>query len=111
MPADPAARAATEVQIKAWRDSAARWESEPSTGEGRKELAERARHAESERDLAMARYHFYEYSAALFEIAIVISSASIVTGVSALLIGVALLGAGGVGLAAIGYFAPLAYHF
>ncbi len=108
---DPAVRAAIEAQQKAWRDTAARWESEPSTGEGRKELTERARHLEEERDLSMAKYHFYEYSAALFEIAIVIASASIVTAVPTLAAVSILLGVGGLGMGAIGFFAPLAFHF
>lgn len=108
---DPAVRAAIEAQQKAWHDTAARWESEPSTGEGRKELAERARHSEEERDLSMAKYHFYEYSAALFEIAIVIASASIVTGVPVLSVVSILLGVGGIGMGAIGFFVPLAFHF
>ncbi len=108
---DPAVRAAIEAQQKAWRDTAARWESEPSTGEGRKELTERARHSEEERDLSMAKYHFYEYSAALFEIAIVIASASIVTGVPVLSVVSILLGVGGIGMGAIGFFMPLAFHF
>jgi hypothetical protein len=109
--ADPAVRAAIEAQQKEWRDTAARWESEPSTGEGRKELTERAQHAEAERDLSMAKYHFYEYSAALFEIAIVIASASIVTSVPILALLSILLGVGGLGMGAIGFFAPLAFHF
>ncbi len=109
--ADPAVRAAIEAQQKAWRDIATRWESEPSTGEGRKELTERARHTEEERDLSMAKYHFFEYSAALFEIAIVVASASIVTAVPLLVLVSMALGVGGMGMGAIGFFAPLAFHF
>ena len=40
--ADPAAKAAIDKQIEAWRATAARYESDSKTGEGRKELAERA---------------------------------------------------------------------
>ncbi len=108
---DPGEKAALEAQQKVWRDNAARWESEPSTGEGRKELAERAKATETERDYSMAKYHLYEYSAALFQVAIVIVSASIVTSVSALAIMGILLGVGGLGLGAIGLLAPLAVHF
>jgi len=109
--ADPVARPATEAQQKAWRDSAARWESEPSTGEGRKELATRAKTSEDHRDLSMAKYHFFEYSAALFQVAIVITSASIVTGVP-LLAGLGgLLGVIGLALGGIGALAPMAFHF
>ncbi len=108
---DPAVRAAIEAQQKAWLATATRWESEPNTGEGRKELSARARHVEEDRDLSMAKYHFYEYSAALFEIAIVIASASIVTSVPVLGLLSILLGVGGIGMGAIGFFAPLAFHF
>jgi len=108
---DPTARAAIEAQLKVWRDTATRWESEPSTGEGRKELTERARETETQRDYSMAKYHLYEYSAALFQVAIVIASASIVTSVSMLAILGVLLGVGGLGFGAIGLLAPLAVHF
>lgn len=108
--ADPGARAALEAQQQAWKDTAARWESEPSTGEGRKELTERAQATETGRDYAMAKYHLYEYSAALFQVAIVVVSASIVTSVSLLAVLGVVLGIGGVGLGAIGLLAPLAVH-
>src|ERR1041385_4271353 len=36
---DPAAKAAQQKQIEDWRKTAERYDSEPSTGEGRKELA------------------------------------------------------------------------
>ena len=107
---DPSARAALEAQRKAWLDTAARWESEPSTGEGRKELTERARATEAERDQSMAKYHLYEYSAALLQVAIVVVSSSIVTSVSLLAVLGIVFGIGGVGLGAIGLLAPLAVH-
>ena len=107
---DSAARAAVEAQQKAWQDTATGWESEPGTGEGRKKLAARARVAEASRELSMAKYHFYEYASALFEIAIVIASASIVTGVPMLALVGVLLGFGGIGLGGIGFFAPQAFH-
>lgn len=108
---DPAVRAAIEAQQKAWRDTAARWESEPDTGEGRKELSQRAQASEKQRDYSMAQYHFYEYGAALFQVAIVVASASIITGVSLLALAGVALGVLGVALGSLGYFAPLAYHF
>ena len=109
--ADPSARAALDAQRKAWLDTAARWESEPSTGEGRKELTERARATETERDHSMAKYHLYEYSAALLQVAIVVVSSSIVTSVSLLAVLGIVFGIGGAGLGAIGLLAPLALHF
>ena len=47
---DPAAKAAIDKQVEAWRATAARYESDPKTGEGRKELAARAKAEEEERD-------------------------------------------------------------
>ena len=108
--ADAAVRAAIEKQQAAWRDNAARWDSEPSTGEGRQELAQRARASEAARDRSMAKYHLYEYSSALFQVAIVIASASIVTGVPLLAGGGLLLGIAGLALGGVGFFAPEALH-
>src|SRR5271154_1042182 len=45
---DAAAKDAMQKQIDAWKKTAARYDSEPSTNEGRKELAERAKGAEEE---------------------------------------------------------------
>ena len=108
--ADGAVRGAIEAQQKAWRDTAARWESEPDTGEGRRELSERARAAEAARERAMARYHLYEYSAAAFQVAIVVASASVVVGVRLLAGGGVLLGVLGLALGALGWLAPGVVH-
>ena len=49
---DDATKAAVQKQIDDWQKTAARYRSEPETGEGTEQLAERAKHAEEERDLA-----------------------------------------------------------
>ena len=49
---DEAAKAAAQKQIDDWQKTAARYRSEPETREGTEQLAERAKHAEEERDLA-----------------------------------------------------------
>jgi hypothetical protein len=41
-------------QIESWKKTAERYQTEPETGEGRKELAERAKAAEKKRDRSMA---------------------------------------------------------
>jgi hypothetical protein len=105
---DAAAKAAMEKQIAAWRQTAARYESDPKTGEGRKELATRARAQEEERDLALAKYHHYELASAAFQIGIVLSSATVITGIVALAWGAGVLGVIGLGLLALGLFAPFA---
>ena len=108
--ADEARRAAMTRQIEGWRESATRWESEPATGEGRRELATRARAAERVRDRSMAAYHHYEVGSAAFQVAIVLASAAIVTSVPLLTILAGVLGAAGLVLTGIGFFAPEAVH-
>lgn len=102
--------AAIEKQQKAWRDTIARWESEPETNEGRRELMARAKVAEEKRDRSMAAYHLYEYGAAAFQVAIVVASASIVTSVPLLAVAGMALGLVGLVLGGFGWLAPLALH-
>jgi hypothetical protein len=97
-------------KIADWKSTVARYESEPETGEGRKELMARAKAAEIKRDRALAAYHQYEVASALVQIAIVLASAHIITGVAALLWISAALGLGGVVFCLIGFFAPTALH-
>lgn len=93
-----------------WTKTAARWDSEPETGEGRKELAARAKSAESRRDTSLARYHHYELGSAAFQIGIVLASAMVITGIAALAWAGAALGVGGIVMLTIGLFAPHAVH-
>lgn len=79
--AEPTAKAALEAQVKRWRDTAARYESEPDTNEGRKELMARAKAAEERRDLTKQRAEVFEISSALLQIGIVLASTAIITGV------------------------------
>src|SRR6201985_1056067 len=103
---DDAARAAAQKQIDDWLKTAARYRSEPETGEGSEQLSERAKHAEEERDLATAKYHHFELASAAFQIAIVLASATIITGMIALAWISGLLTLAGVGIATLGVFAP-----
>src|SRR5450631_3563446 len=82
--ADDATKASLAKQIDDWQKTAARYRSEPETGEGTEQLAERAKKVEEERDLTMARYHHYEIASAAFQIGIVLASATIITGIAAL---------------------------
>jgi hypothetical protein len=108
--ADPAVSDAVAKRLDTWGKTVARWESEPETNEGRRELAARAKEAEKKRDTALARYHHYEVSSAAFQIAIVLASAAVITG--ALVLAYIAIGLGGVGLvfAGIGLFAPHSVH-
>ena len=107
---DPAAKASMQKQIDAWKKTAARYDSEPSTGEGRKELAERAKEAEERRDLALAKYHHYELASAAFQVGIVLASAAVITGALALAWLGGALGILGLALTALGLFVPHAVH-
>ncbi len=107
---DDAAKAALQKQIDDWQKTAARYRSEPETGEGSEQLAERAKHAEHDRDLAMARYHHYEVASAAFQIGIVLASATIITGMIVLAWLSGALAVTGLAFTAIGLFAPHAVH-
>jgi hypothetical protein len=108
---EPAVKTAMDQQIDTWQKTAARYDSEPETHEGRKELTERAKEAEENRDLFMARYHHYELSSAAFQIGIVLASAAVITGMVALAWFAGALGVVGVVLLALGLFAPHAVPF
>src|ERR1035437_5676459 len=53
----PEAKQAIEARIADWKKTVARYEAEPETQEGRKELAARAKIAEEKRDRSLAAYH------------------------------------------------------
>jgi Domain of unknown function (DUF4337) len=107
---DDGAKATLQKQIDEWQKTAARYRSEPETGEGSEQLSERAKHAEHERDLATARYHHFEIASAAFQIGIVLASATIITGIIALAWISGLLAVAGLAFTAIGLFAPQAVH-
>ena len=97
-------------QMDAWKKTADRYQSEPETGEGRNELAARAKEAEKKRERALAAYHHYELASAAVQIAIVLASASIVVATPLLAWIGAGLGVVGVLFCLIGFFAPTAVH-
>ena len=71
--------------IKRYRSRAERYESDPSTGEGKKELLARAKEWEAKRDHAAERDPNFDFAEALFQIAIVLGSVSIVAASRALI--------------------------
>lgn len=81
----PEARAALEAKVRQYRDTAARYESEPDKddpanpikGEGKKELTARAKHFESLRDRAQEQDPNFDFAEALYQIAIVLASVAI----------------------------------
>jgi Domain of unknown function (DUF4337) len=107
---DPDVKAATQKRIAAWQKTADRYQSDPEKHEGRKELEEKARDKEKERDVAFAEYHHYEIASAALQIGIVLASASVITSMVVLAWLGGALGVLGVALMAVGYYAPNALH-
>src|SRR3982074_3356590 len=96
----------SKKQVAKWRETAQRYQSEPETGEGRDQLAARAKEAEKKRDRSMAAYHHYELASAAVQIAIVLASASIITTMPALVWVAGALGVLGVAFCVVGVFIP-----
>ncbi len=105
---DPAIRERLQKRIDGWKATIARYDSEPETNEGRKELIVRAKAAEARRDISSARDDKYDIVSGLLQIAIVVASAAIITGVTLLAWTGAGLGALGLALMIIAEVAPTA---
>ena len=103
---DAAAKATMTKTIENWKKNAARYNDEPETNEGRKQLAARAKTAEHQRDEALARYHNYELASAAFQIGIVLASATIITGMMVLAWLSGALGVAGLAFTAFGLWTP-----
>ncbi|HEY7383822.1 MAG TPA: DUF4337 domain-containing protein [Beijerinckiaceae bacterium] len=102
----PERKDALAKRLDGWKSTASRYESEPETNEGRKELVARAKAAEEARDRALATDNMYDVASAALQLAIVLASASVVVGVSWLAWAAGGLGAIGLIFAIIGWFAP-----
>lgn len=102
--------AGVKAQVDTWRKTAARYESEPETNEGRKELVAKAKVKEAARDKAMSAYHMFEYGSAALQLAIVLAGAAALTAVSWLMVSAIGLGVIGVVFGALGFFAPTLIH-
>ncbi|MGC2522143.1 MAG: DUF4337 domain-containing protein [Stellaceae bacterium] len=78
-PATPdAAKAEIEDRVKRWRATADRYETDPASGQGKQQLLVKARDWEAKRDRAAERDPNFDFAEALFQIAIVLGSVSIV---------------------------------
>jgi hypothetical protein len=107
---DPTAKAARDKVIDGWKKTAARYDSDPVEKEGRKELMEKARELEHERDVLEAKYHNYEIGSAAYQIAIVLCSAAVVTNMMVLVFGAMGVGLVGLVFTGFGFFAPNVPH-
>ncbi|UWU77262.1 DUF4337 domain-containing protein [Bradyrhizobium huanghuaihaiense] len=107
---DDALKPVVQKQVDDWTKTAARYRSEPETGEGTEQLAEKAKHAEHERDEATAKYHHFELASAAFQIGIVLASATIITGMIALAYVGGVLTLAGLLMTALGLWWPHLVH-
>jgi hypothetical protein len=98
------ARAKIQDRIKRYRERVDRYESDPATGEGKKELLAKAKEFEAKRDHAAERDPNFDFAEALFQIAIVLGSVSIVAASRSLVRLSAVLAAAGTLLMINGYF-------
>jgi hypothetical protein len=74
-----AADPAIAKRIEAARAAEARLRDDPSGGDGMKQLVEKAKHQTEEREHAFHRYHQFEWVVGALQIAIVLTSVSVVT--------------------------------
>jgi hypothetical protein len=100
----PELRQSLEAKIQQYRETVARYESEPDKGEGKKELSERARSFEVERDRALKQDTSFDFAEALFQIAIVLASVAILSASRMILRLSVVLGAAAVLLMLNGFF-------
>ena len=104
---DPKAQEALERQVADFKAKVAQFEKDPKKPEDSMDaIQERANDATEGRELANRRLEHYEFGSGLFQIAIVLASAAIITGIAALMWLSVALGAVGVVLTAFGFFAP-----
>jgi len=98
------AKALYEKKIADYKKNIERYESEPETKEGKKELMARAKEHEAIRDHAMQQDPWFDYAEGALQIAIVLLSVSIVAAIPALYWAGTLLGALGFISTVNGYF-------
>ena len=98
------AKALFEKKIAEYKKTAERYESEPETKEGKKELMARAKAHEATRDHAMRQDPWFDYADGILQIAIVLLSVSIVASLPALYWAGTVLGALGFLSTLNGYF-------
>ena len=90
-------------QFSAWQTNIDRWESDPTTNEGRKELMKKALNIQEQRDGYLEQYHAYEFASLLIQLGIVLSSVTLLTSIMWFAAGSIGLGIAGLGVLAGAY--------
>ncbi len=80
------AKSAIAAKLETYRQQEQLLTSDPKTKEGLDQLFERGKELEKERDIAMRKDPYFDWSQALLQIAIVLASVSLITGGNVLLI-------------------------
>jgi hypothetical protein len=106
---DPKIQEAMDKQIETWKGMVSHYETDKK--DGTEVLLESAKAATEGRELSNHRLEHYEYASGLIQIAIVLASAAIITGIGVLMWLSIGLGAVGAVLMAFGYLAPTALKF
>lgn len=99
-----AMRTRVSQRLDRYKKTIDRYDTEPETGEGRQELLAKAAVYEAKRDHATRQDPYFDFAEALFQIAIVLCSVSILSGARMLLGGSVAVGALAVVLMLNGYF-------
>ena len=100
-----------QARVAGLRDKAEHWETSPKTNDGKKELEERARETERERDKTLAKYHSLELASAAYELGIVLCSISMMLHTKFLVVIGAALGALGLALSIAAWVDPTLLSF
>lgn len=74
-----AAQAAMREKVQAYRATAARYESDPKTGEGKKELLAKAKELEEKHQTAVKIDPYFDFAETMLQIAIVLMSVYLLT--------------------------------
>ena len=98
-----AAKKQLDDTVKRYRDTAARYESDPKEGDGRKELMAKAKEFEKEREAAQRKDPYFDFAEALIQIAIVLASVSLIAGSRLLLVVSMVMAIGGAFLSLNGF--------
>jgi hypothetical protein len=82
---DEASKKLSQEKMAKYRATVERYETEPATGDGKKELVAKAKSLETVRDLALKRDPYFDYAQGMLQIAIVLASSSAALGTRSLL--------------------------
>ena len=102
MPAD--VKEVFKKKIEDYKKTADRYESEPETNDGKKELMVRAKAHEAARDYALRQDPWFDYAEGMVQIAIVLLSVSLIGSIPALFLAGSALGALGLFCTINGFF-------